>query len=204
MRLDKHSHKAQGLVDRRMTEGATPSATTSIRQEFALSWRAMLAVVIGMWASSLPSYSIGAFIGPLSTEFGRSVTKITGWSLAWSIGCIVSAPIVGSLADRYGARWVILSALLMLAMALLAVSLFTDRLWLFYAGGFATGVIGAATSAITYGRVVSGLFDRGLGTALGLMSTGIGLGAVTGPRAMQAIIDAYGWRWALAAEAADE
>lgn len=161
----------------------------------------MVAVVLGMWISSLPSYSIGAFIGPLSDEFGWSVTKITGWSLAWSIGCIVSAPIVGTLADRHGARRVILTALLLLGVMLLAVSWFTDRLWLFYAGGFALGVIGAATSAITYGRVVSSLFDRGLGTALGLMSTGIGLGAVTGPRAMQAIIDSYGWRWAFAVEA---
>ncbi len=178
-----------------------PNLKGSIGTEFAVSWRAMVVVVLGMWASSLPAYSIGAFIGPLSEEFGWSVTKITGWSLAWSVGCIISAPIVGTLADRHGARRVILTALFFLAAALLAVSWFTDRLWLFYSGGFALGVIGAATSAITYGRVVSSLFDRGLGTALGLMSTGIGLGAVTGPRAMQAIIDAYGWRWAFAVEA---
>lgn len=161
----------------------------------------MVAVVVGMWVSSLPSYSIGAFIEPLSQDFGWSITQITGWSLAWSLGCIISAPLVGTLADRLGARRVILGALVLLAAALLAASLFTDRLLLLYAGGFSIGAIGAATSAITYGRVVSGLFDRGLGTALGLMSTGIGLGAVTGPRAMQAIIDAYGWRWAFAFEA---
>ena len=174
---------------------------SSIGAEFAASWRAMVVVVIGMWASSVPAYSIGAFINPLSEEFGWSVTQITGWSLAWSGGCIISAPIVGALADRRGARPVILVGLLLLGIALLAISWFTDRLSQLYAGGFAIGVISIATGAITYGRVVSSLFDRGLGSALGLMSAGIGLAAVTGPRAMQAIIDAYGWRWGFAVEA---
>lgn len=162
----------------------------------------MVAVVIGMWVSSLPSYSIGAFIQPLSKEFGWTITQVTGWSLAWSLGCILSAPLVGALADRIGSRRVIIVGVTLLASVLLIASLLTDRLSLFYMGGFAIGAIGAATSAITYGRLVSGMFDRGLGTALGLMSTGIGLGAVTGPRAMQAIIDAYGWRWAFGVEAA--
>ena len=174
---------------------------SSIGAEFAASWRAMVVVVIGMWASSVPAYSIGAFINPLSEEFGWSVTEITGWSLAWSGGCIISAPIVGALADRRGARPVILAGLLLLGIALIAISWFTDHLWQLYAGGFAIGVISIATGAITYGRVVSSLFDRGLGSALGLMSAGIGLAAVTGPRAMQAIIDACGWRWGFAVEA---
>jgi len=167
--------------------------------EFVRSWRAMLAVILGMWVSAIPSYSIGAFIGPVSAEFGASLTQVTGWSLAWSFGCVLSAPVVGAIADRVGARRVILTALASLTAALLAVSSLTKDLTGFYVGALALGAIGAGTSAITYGRVVNSRFDLGLGTALGLMSVGLGLGAVFGPRLMQAIIDSFGWRQAFAA-----
>jgi len=169
-----------------------------IGAEFVRSWRAILAVILGMWVSAIPSYSIGAFIAPVAAEFSASTTQVTGWSLAWSLGCVVSAPLVGALADRVGARRVILTALASLSAALFAVSRFTNDLTEFYLGALALGAIGAGTSAITYGRVVNSRFDLGLGTALGLMSVGLGLGAVFGPRLMQAIIDSLGWRQAFA------
>jgi MFS family permease len=52
-----------------------------------------------------------------------------------------------------------------------------------------------AADRYLYGRIISGHFRVGLGTALGLMSSGIGFSAVFGPRLLQAVTDAYGWRW---------
>ena len=161
----------------------------------------MVGVVLGICFGSVPAYSLGAFIQPLSEEFGWSVTQITGWMLCWSTGAIASAPVAGHLADRVGAKGVALVSLLLLAVVLAATGLLVKTLPLYYFSGFAIGAIVSGTSAITYGRIVSSLFSAGLGTALGLMSTGIGASAIIGPRLMQAIIDAYDWRTAFFVQA---
>jgi MFS family permease len=155
----------------------------------------LLAVVLGMCASTMPSYSLGVFIAPLASDFGWTTTEITGWSLSWSIGCILAAPLVGFVSDRIGARIVALASLGLLLSVLLMTSFMPGGLWLFFATGFATGLASAGASSITYGRIITGWFSRGLGTALGLMSCGIGISAVFGPRLMQFVIDGYGWRW---------
>jgi len=174
----------------------------SIGQEFRRSWKSMIGVVLGICFGSVPAYSLGAFIQPLSEEFGWSVTQVTGWMLCWSLGAILSAPLAGYLADRVGAKGVALVSLSLLAIVLAATGLAVETLAHYYMSGFAIGAIVSGTSAITYGRIVSSLFSAGLGTALGLMSTGIGASAIIGPRLMQAIIDAYDWRTAYFVQAA--
>lgn len=179
-----------------------PPGSLSIGEEFRRSWKPMVAVVLGICFGSVPAYSLGAFIQPLSAEFGWTVTQITGWMLCWSLGAIASAPVAGYLADRVGAKGVALVSLLVLAGILAATGFTVETLTHYYLSGFAIGAIVSGTSAITYGRIVSSLFSRGLGTALGIMSTGIGASAIIGPRFMQAIIDAYDWRTALFVQAA--
>jgi predicted MFS family arabinose efflux permease len=73
------------------------------------------------------------------------------------------------------------------------------NLGLLYLLGLGVGAASAGTSAMTYGRIIAARFDRGLGTAFGLMSCGTGLAGVVGPRCMQAIIDSQGWRVAFPA-----
>ena len=53
----------------------TPDQMT-IGQEFHMSWKPMIAVVLGICFASVPAYSLGAFIRPLSQEFGWSVTQM--------------------------------------------------------------------------------------------------------------------------------
>lgn len=162
--------------------------------EFRVAVRPMVAVILGMWASYLPGYSIGAFIRPVSEDLGISLTAAAGWMTAFSTGGIVAAPLLGSLADRIGARGVILCSLLLLGITMAGVGFLTGTLSEYYAGAATIGVLVAGASAITHGRIVGSMFNHGLGTALGLMSTGVGLAALTGPSAAQAVISAYGWR----------
>jgi MFS family permease len=177
-------------------------SNSRVLAELMANWRPLAACIIGVFLGTLPSYAIGAFLQPVSRELNISLTAVLGWSLSWSVGVVAAAPVAGFLADRYGAKRVALSSLVALA-AVLAWSTWgvaTRLTW--YASGAAIGIAVAGIGGITFGRIVSTLFERGLGTALGLMSTGVGLAAVIGPRSMQAIIDAYGWRVALAVEAA--
>jgi len=165
--------------------------------ELKASWQIMVAVIAGMCAMALPGYALGAFVGPLASHFGWSITQITGWLTAWSAGCILAAPLTGSLADRIGARRVILSSLAIMGVALALASILLQHLRDFYVLGFVVGACSAGVSAMTYGRIVTTRFERGLGTALGLMSMGIGISAVFGPRLLQQVIDSYGWPWGL-------
>ncbi len=170
------------------------TATRAQRTEMAVHWRIVIASILAVWISTLPSYSFSIFIEPLSTQFNSSRTTIAGWSLCWSAGCILLAPIMGYLVDAFGARRVLLVALPSFAVVLLAVSMFTTSLSLLLIGGFAIGAASTGLSAITCGRLIAGYFDRQLGTALGLMSCGIGLSAVVGPSVMQQVVDTYGWQ----------
>ena len=163
-------------------------------REVQEGWRIVLAVVLAIFMFSLPSFTIGVFIGPLADYFHASHTKIVTWSLFWSIGCIPASPLVGRLADRYGARRMLLTGLPIYGLAILYSGLWANTLPMLLAGSIAIGALATTVSAVVCGRLISGYFDRGLGTALGLMSCGIGLSAVFGPSLMQQVIDTYGWR----------
>ena len=163
-------------------------------REVQEGWRIVLAVVLAIFMFSLPSFTIGVFIGPLADYFHASHTKIVTWSLFWSIGCIPASPLVGRLADRYGARRMLLTGLPIYGLAILYSGLWANTLPMLLAGSIAIGALATTVSAVVCGRRISGYFDRGLGTALGLMSCGIGLSAVFGPSLMQQVIDTYGWR----------
>ncbi len=157
--------------------------------------------MIGVMLGTLPGYAIGVFLQPVSAELGISLTQVLGWSFCWSVGVIVAAPLAGFAADRYGAKRVALFGVVALASALAWTAVGIGDLLTWYVSGLLVGAAVAAVGGITFGRIVSVLFDRGLGTALGIMSTGVGLSAVIGPRLMQHIIDSYSWRTAFIAEA---
>jgi len=183
---------------------AVPVAARSeprILAELAAHWQPLVACVTGVFLGALPSYAIGAFLQPVARDLGITLTQVLGWSLCWSIGIVATAPAAGYLADRLGAKRVALVALVVLAAALVWAAWGVGGQLSWYASGFAIGVAVAGIGGITFGRIVSTLFERGLGTALGLMSTGVGLAAVIGPRSMQAIINAYGWRTAFVVQA---
>jgi sugar phosphate permease len=55
-------------------------------------------------------------------------------------------------------------------------------------------LVGIGTTPVTYARVVANWFNRNRGLALGLASTGVGLGAFIAPSFAQFLIDVSGWR----------
>ena len=151
--------------------------------------------VLGIAVSYLPGYAIGVFLKPLSQEFDWSLTQVAGWSLGYSLGCIVSAPFCGWIADASGPRRVIAVSQLGLIAVLLASGRTIHDLWQLYGCAFAAGICITGAGSVTFARILTRLFDKGLGTALGIMSAGIGVSAGFGPRLVQAIVDSGGWRW---------
>jgi MFS family permease len=164
--------------------------------ELAQSWRILVAAVVGMClgGTALPIYAFGVFIKPLSETFHWSYSAISGWAGFTCLGVLLAAPSVGALADRFGAKVVVLAAIPLLALTLAGVGAIGPHLWLFYLAALLFGCLSAATGAVTYSRTVNSWFRSGRGMALGVMSAGIGLGGSLGPPAVQACVSAYGWR----------
>ena len=139
-------------------------------------------------------FTFGVFTNPIIEEFGWSLTEV---SLAFSLSLIamcVAMPVVGPLVDRYGAKTVIVPAILVLGLSLASLSILPDSLLYFYCVYIVAGIAGGGSSTMPYSKVVSHWFDRQRGLALALAAMGAGLGSLIMPPLAQALINGLGWR----------
>ena len=151
----------------------------------------------GLFLGAFPIvvFSFGVFFESFAREFHASRAEV---SLAFTIHNLasgISAVVIGRIADRTGARNVILPGLVIVAAMLLFAQAIgsVPELYLFYA---ALGTVGSATTTVPYALVVSRWFDRQRGLALGGMMVGLGFGAVAMPLVVQQLIVTFGWRHA--------
>ncbi len=159
-------------------------------------WWVVLASGVGLAMHFGPIIvaTFGVFLKPLSQEFGWNRTQISlAFSLA-TLGITVAVPLVGRLVDRFGARRVILPAVLLFGLSVLSLSFLSAHLWHFYAIYLLIGVVGSGTTPVPYAKVLSRWFDRRRGLALGLAIAVSGLGGMLMPSVAQALIAAVGWR----------
>lgn len=152
----------------------------------------MLAACFGL--PGLALFAFGVLLDPMSKAFGEPVSAISAWAIFMSIGSIAASPFIGYFADRVGARRLVLITLPMYALALAAVSMIDDSLWELYALAVVVGAVGTGVSPVTLSRVINSRFQAGRGTAIGLMSAGMGLSSIFGPPLMQPVVDSHGWR----------
>lgn len=173
--------------------------TAAARREMAQGWPLILAaaLAIGVGTMGIGFYSLGLFVTPLQAEFGWSRTEVAGAAMFQQFGIFLSAPLVGWLADRWGARPIALASFLASPLALLALSRIQgsvaawDAMWLLVA------VTGAGTTPAIWARIVSLRFDHARGLALGLMLMGTGAAAILAPALLGPVLAEGGWRMAL-------
>lgn len=182
-----------------MSFGLTPEA----KSELARGWPVVLAaaLAIGVGTMGIGFYSLGLFVKPLQAEFGWSRAAVSGAATFQQLGIFLSAPLVGWLADRWGARPIALASFIATPVALLALSRTTssvaawDALWLLVA------LTGAGTTPAIWARIVSLRFDHARGLALGLMLMGTGTAAMLAPALLGPVLASSGWRAAVVAMA---
>lgn len=161
-------------------------------------WWVVLVCVLGSACGIGPVvvYTFGIFVKPLAAEFHASRGSI---ALAISLIDLMvsfSASTAGRLVDRHGARLVIVVSHLLVISCLAGISLLKPPLWHFYVVFALIGLLGVATTPVTYSRVVANWFDRRRGIALGIAASGVGIGTfITLPLA-QMLIERSGWRMA--------
>lgn len=172
--------------------------------EFSRGWTVLVAASLGSGTGVAPLafYSLGAFIKPLTQEFGWSRAQVATASLALSAGMLTMGTFIGGLADRYGARRVALVSQWVLAAMLCSLTLITKNIWSLYLGYFALGAFAAGTLPITWSRAVTQWFVEGRGLALGLSLIGTGIAGMTLPLYVTTLVDRVGWRGAYVSLAA--
>jgi MFS family permease len=164
--------------------------------KFFYGWWIVVVAAIGLGLGYAPIivYSFSVFIKPLTQDLHSNRASI---SLAFTLANLMtsmSSPLVGRLADRFGARSVILIATTIFALLLISAPLLSGKLWSFYLFFGLLGFVGSAPAPIPYVKVISRWFDRHRGLALGFSMVGIGSGAILMPAFAQRLIGMLGWR----------
>ena len=142
---------------------------------------------------------MGIMLKPISDEFGASRSATAA---AVTIGTIASglfSPLVGTLADRFGARYLTPIAAACASLGLLAMA-GMNALWQFYlAYGVVRVIAQNFLSTVTPMTSMVNWFRRKRGRALGFLGMALPLGGAAWIFIGQLIIESAGWRAAFAA-----
>jgi len=169
----------------------------STEDEFRRGWRILLASSVGIAAglSGIAFYTFGVFIVPLVETFGWTRGQVSIAASFLIIGTAITAPIVGTIIDKYGARKVGIGSTVVLSIGyLLALPQLNGNLYVFYAAWLAMALIGGGTTPVVWTRAINIWFDRGRGLALGLTLAGSGTTGIFGPVYVTWLIGLYGWK----------
>jgi len=149
-----------------------------------------LALAYGVW------YSYSVVLVALLHEFGWSRSVLAG---AFSVFTLVHGavnPVVGMLCDRLRPLRLIAAGGVALGIALWADSFIAAPWHLYLSFGVFTAIAVAAAGWVPALVQVQRDFQHRLGLALGIVSSGVGVGMLLVVPLTQLLIDAYGWRTA--------
>lgn len=164
--------------------------------EFRRGWRPLLAAAVGNGSglSGVAFYTFGVFVLPLVAAFGWTRGEVSTAASFLIIGTAITAPIIGSVIDRYGARRVGIASMIALALGYAALTQLDGTLAVFYFAWLALSLIGGGTTPVVWTRTVNIWFDRGRGLALGVALAGSGLAGIFAPVLVSRVIAEYGWQ----------
>ncbi|MCK2096553.1 MFS transporter [Thauera aromatica] len=146
--------------------------------------------------------SMGLFVGPLNTATGLGIATI---SLAMAVAQFVWGavqPVAGAVADRYGARPVLVGALLLLALGSAITPFIDSAFGLVLTIGLMTAMgSGAASFSVLIGAAAQRIPLEARGTASGVINAGGSFGQFLFAPILQKLIQSVGWMgamWAMA------
>jgi predicted MFS family arabinose efflux permease len=146
--------------------------------------------------------SMGLFMPPLTLELGISAAAFSFALALQNLVWGVSQPVVGALADRYGARPVVFGTALLYALGLLLM-VYSRTAPEFYAAGFLAGIGVAGTGfGVLIGVVARATPLEKRSQRVGLVAAAGSLGTVVIAPLGQSVIEEFGWRAGLGTFAA--
>ena len=161
-------------------------------------WIVLAAFFCALVHAGCGFYAFSLFVTPLESEFGWGRGEIMLALTLFFFISGLSAPVIGRLVDRYGSKIVMSTGALVTGIGFILASQ-VNSLWVFYIGFIVAGLGMAGTGMVPATTVISNWFEKWRGTAMGIMSSGIGAGGVVLPPIVAYLIPNFGWRAAFVA-----
>lgn len=142
--------------------------------------------------------SLGLFVAPLNTHTGLGIASI---SLAMAVGQFTWGaiqPVAGAVADRYGARAVLIGGLLVLCLGTALTPFMDSSLGLIFSIGLLSAMgAGAGSFSVLIGAAAQRLPVEARGAASGVINAGGSFGQFVFAPILQRLIQSVGWMGAL-------
>lgn len=173
---------------------AEPALRGNRLAEWRDGWQLVLACFVGAILAGIALNTVGVFMGPLSDEFGWSSAELTaalpinGWLIA------LTAPLVGGLMDRAGARRVGLIGCVALPVAIASLGFVSGSIWTYWAGWGLIAVSQIAANIMIWTMPVARRFIANRGTALAIVLMGNSAAGILYPPIATILIADFGWR----------
>lgn len=162
-------------------------------------WYVVVACVVASTVIVGARNGIGAFVIPMSEDFGWSRGTV---SIAAFLGIFVNGltqPFLGNALDRFGGRKVIVLSLVLLGLGTLALSMTFHILFLIIIFGLVSGTAYSGAAPPITSALLAKWFRRSRATALGINGAGATLGGLVLIPLAIFLIEVGNWRLAWAA-----
>jgi MFS family permease len=147
-----------------------------------------LGVVYGVW------FAYSVFLLALVEDMGWSRSLTAGAISVMSVVHGLSGPMNGRLIEKFGAQKVIALGGGLFAVGMLLTSQIQTWWQLYFTFGVVSAIGISQAGWVPFIVTVERWYPTKLGTALGFAMAGIGFGILVGVPAINALIEAYGWR----------
>jgi MFS family permease len=141
--------------------------------------------------------SLGVFLQPMSLATGWSRATISSAAMIDFLFMGLGSLLWGTLSDRFGTRFVVLSGGALLGLGLMVASRVNSPAQFLLAFAFVGAAAGSFYAPLT--AATARWFERHRSLAVALVGSGVGLGSTIFAPLSRSLITAYGWRTALLA-----
>jgi predicted MFS family arabinose efflux permease len=158
------------------------------------AWIVLAGVTVCMMAGTGLRSSFGVYIKPMEAEFGWGRGALSGAAAISLLLLGAVGPFVGRLADRWGARRVVVFSLVLLGVGALGASRAQSLSQIYLTIGILMAVGAGGLSMATGATVAARWFEQRRGVAIGLAAGGMSAGQLVVIPVAMALTLSYGWR----------
>ena len=147
-----------------------------------------LLILYGIW------YSYSVFLVSFGREFGWNRVRASSIFSVFVLVIAFTGPFVGYLLDRFGSRKLLSLGSLTIAAGLFLCSNGDSIAALYITFGVIVGMGGSLIGLVGNSQAISSHFSKKRGLAIGIATSGIGLGMMVIVPIVQVWVSKYGWR----------
>lgn len=149
-------------------------------------------LVLSAYNNAIFGYGWTAFVNPIVTTFGWSMTQVSLASSLRTLETGIFNPVWGAVVDRYPPRRLVIFALIVTVLGVFLLSQ-TKNLVMFYGGFLLMGLGSSLATHMLPTTLITKWFRRDIGKANGVFYMGAGIGGILVPLLVK-IVDKLSWQ----------